>query len=168
MERLRVIYPFDAIVLNPRDIDLARSPLAGQLGTKTYVLGACNPGLTRLPSGNLLMMVRVAEALRHPISDRHVRSIRWEAGAFLLDAWPLEFVDTTDPRSFAMRGGGWKVIALTSLSWLLPVELDPNGRRRSHPLRPGDCPSRALPMLRCCGPPDKQGRRRMVDDNLFR
>ena len=124
-----MIYPFDAIVFDPRDIDLARSPLAGQLNAETYVLGAFNPGLTRLPSGNLLMMVRVAEALRHPISAGHVHSIRWDAGTFVLDAFPLEFVDTTDPRSFAMRGGGWKVIALTSLSWLLPVELDATGRR---------------------------------------
>ena len=28
-----------------------------------------------------------------------------------------------------MRGGGWKVLALTSISWLLPVELDGEGRR---------------------------------------
>jgi len=28
-----------------------------------------------------------------------------------------------------MRGGGWRVMALTSLSWLLPVELDAEGRR---------------------------------------
>ncbi len=28
-----------------------------------------------------------------------------------------------------MRGGGWKVMALTSLSWLLPVELDADGKR---------------------------------------
>jgi len=29
----------------------------------TYVLGAFNPGFARLPNGNLLLMVRVAEAL---------------------------------------------------------------------------------------------------------
>jgi predicted GH43/DUF377 family glycosyl hydrolase len=36
-------------------------------------------------------------------------------------------VDTADPRKFMMRGGGWKVMALTSLSWLLPVELSADG-----------------------------------------
>lgn len=35
--------------------------------------------------------------------------------------------DTADPRKFVVRGGGWRVIALTSLSWLLPVELEPDG-----------------------------------------
>jgi hypothetical protein len=63
-----VNYPVDTLILVPDDIDLTRSPLAGQLAEETYVLGAFNPGLTRLPNGNLLMMVRVAEALRTPHS----------------------------------------------------------------------------------------------------
>lgn len=57
-------FAVDRLVLVPDDIDLSRSPLAGHLDAETYVLGAFNPGLTRLASGNLLMMVRVAEALR--------------------------------------------------------------------------------------------------------
>lgn len=120
-------YKEDWLVLVPDDIDLSRSPLAGQLGMETYVLGAFNPGLARLPNGNLLMMVRVAEALKDPIGDGHVHVIRWEAGRFRIDRWPLELADTADPRKFLMRGGGWKVMALTSLSWLLPVELTPDG-----------------------------------------
>ncbi|WP_156397461.1 MULTISPECIES: glycosidase [unclassified Sphingomonas] len=121
----------DKLVLVPDDIDLRRSPLAGHLDAETYVLGAFNPGLTRLANGNLLMMVRVAEALRHPIRDNHVHAIRRTdedgAGRYVLDAWPLEHADTADPRKFMLRGGGWKVMALTSLSWLLPVELRPDG-----------------------------------------
>jgi len=124
-------YPIDRLILTPDDIDLARSPLAGEFDAETYVLGAFNPGLTRLANGNLLMMVRIAEALRKPIFDGHVHSIRWEAGdgagRYVLDAWPLDYVDTADPRAFVIRGGGWKVLALTSLSWLLPVELTPDG-----------------------------------------
>jgi predicted GH43/DUF377 family glycosyl hydrolase len=124
-------YAIDRLVLVPDDIDLTRSPLAGHLDAETYVLGAFNPGLTRLASGNLLMMVRVAEALRDPVRDGHVHSIRWEAdasrGRYVLDAWPLEHADTADPRKFMLRGGGWKIMALTSLSWLLPVELTPDG-----------------------------------------
>ncbi|MBA3667393.1 MAG: glycosidase [Sphingomonas sp.] len=117
----------DRLVLVPDDIDLGRSPLAGRLGMGTFVLGAFNPGLTRLANGNLLMMVRIAEALKAPIADGHVHVIRWESGRFVIDRWPLELADTADPRKFMMRGGGWKVMALTSLSWLLPVELTPDG-----------------------------------------
>lgn len=124
-------YAVDRLILTPDDIDLTRSPLAGHLDAETYVLGAFNPGLTRLASGNLLMMVRIAEALRMPISDGHVHAIRWTdedvTPRFVLDAWPLEHADTADPRKFMLRGGGWKVMALTSLSWLLPVELTPDG-----------------------------------------
>ncbi len=122
-------FPFDALVFGPGDVDLSRSPLAGRIDAGTYVLGAFNPGMTRLPNGNLLLMVRVAEALRQPERDGHVHAVRWEAGGYVLDAWPLESVDTSDPRKFTVPGGGWRVMALTSLSWLLPVELDADGRR---------------------------------------
>jgi len=121
-------FPFDRLVFSPRDVDLARSPLAGMVDAETYILGAFNPGMTRLPNGNLLLMVRVAEALRTPIRDGHIHAIRWDDGGYTLDPWPLEHVDTADPRKFMMRGGGWKVMALTSLSWLLPVELSADGR----------------------------------------
>ena len=121
-------FPFDRLVFGPRDVDLSRSPLAGKLDVETYVLGAFNPGMTRLPNGNLLLMVRVAEALRTPIADGHINAIRSDGDGYVLDAWPLDFVDTSDPRKFMMRGGGWKVMALTSLSWLLPVELSADGR----------------------------------------
>jgi predicted GH43/DUF377 family glycosyl hydrolase len=120
-------YAVDRLVLVPDDIDLGRSPLAGHLDAETYVLGAFNPALTRLPNGNLLMMVRVAEALRHPVRNGHVHAIRWVEGRYVLDAWPLEAVDTADPRKFEIPGGGWPVMALTSLSWLLPVELSADG-----------------------------------------
>jgi beta-1,2-mannobiose phosphorylase / 1,2-beta-oligomannan phosphorylase len=126
-------YPVDRLVFTPRDVDLSRSPLAGQLGAETYVLGAFNPGMTRLANGNLLLMVRVAEALREPIAGDKIHSIRWEAdgtagsGRYRLDAWPLELADTADPRKFLLHGGGWRVMALTSLSWLLPVEVTPDG-----------------------------------------
>ena len=124
------VYAVDRLILTPDDIDLSRSPLAGHLNAETYVLGAFNPGLTRLPNGNLLMLVRVAEALRTPIFDGHVHAIRWDSGRYGLDAWPLELANTADPRKFTLHGGGWKIMALTSLSWLLPVELTPDGLGR--------------------------------------
>lgn len=127
-------HPVDRLILGPDDIDLSRSPLAGQLGVETYVLGAFNPALTRLPNGNLAMFVRVAEALRQPIFDGNIHAIRWEAdgdepaaGRYVLDAWALDLVDTADPRKFLIRGGRWRVMALTSLSWILPVELTADG-----------------------------------------
>ena len=120
-------FEIDRLVLVPEDIDLSRSPLADHLDAETYVLGAFNPGLTRLPNGNLLMVVRIAEALRHPVGDGHVHAIRWDNGRYVLDAWPLDAADTSDPRKFIIRGENWKVMALTSLSWLLPVELSPDG-----------------------------------------
>jgi predicted GH43/DUF377 family glycosyl hydrolase len=117
----------DHLMFTPLDVDLARSPLAGRLDAETFVLGAFNPGLTRLPSGNLLMMVRVAEALREPVTDGAVRAIRWQSGGYHLDAWPLEGADISDPRKFTLPGHRWRTMALTSLSWLLPVELAPDG-----------------------------------------
>ena len=120
-------FEVDRLVFGPADVDLSQSPMAGQLGMETYVLGAFNPGMTRLANGNLLLMVRVAEALKDPIAGGHVHVIRWSEGRFVIDRWPLELADTADPRKFLMRGGGWKVMALTSLSWLLPVELSPDG-----------------------------------------
>ena len=127
-------YAIDRLVLVPDDIDLSRSPLAAQFDAETYVLGAFNPGLTRLPNGNLLMMVRIAEALRKPVFDHHIHAIRWESAGgkdrYVLDAWPLEHADTSDPRTFVLPGGGWRIMALTSLSWLLPVELSPDGLER--------------------------------------
>lgn len=128
-------FPFrvDRLVLTPQDIDLARSPLAGQLGVETYVLGAFNPGLTVLPGGNLLMMVRVAEALRTPVFGGMVHAIRWAGhDRYVLDGWSLELANTADPREIRFHGGDWQggdwpILALTSLSWLLPVELTPDG-----------------------------------------
>jgi predicted GH43/DUF377 family glycosyl hydrolase len=121
-------FPEDRLVLTPDDIDLSQGPLAGRLPCETYVLGAFNPGMTRLPNGNLLLMVRVAEALRKPIFDGHVHAIRWDSqDGYVLDAWSLDLCDTADPRKFQVQGFGWQVMALTSLSWLLPVETTPDG-----------------------------------------
>ncbi|RZM05851.1 MAG: glycosidase, partial [Sphingomonas sp.] len=119
----------DRLIFTPDDVDLARSPLRRGIAEPTYVLGAFNPGFTRLPNGNLLMMVRVAEALVDPVRDGSVRAIRWTPSGYVLDAHPLAHVDMRDPRQFQIRGGTHRILALTSLSWLLPVELDAAGER---------------------------------------
>lgn len=119
----------DRIVFAPDDVDLSRSPLRRGIAEPTFVLGAFNPGLTRLANGNLLLMVRVAEALAEPIRDGHVRSIRWTPAGYRLDAFDAAGADVADPRFFVLSGGAYPFLGLTSLSWLLPVELDPEGER---------------------------------------
>ncbi|MFN2438618.1 MAG: hypothetical protein ABR503_05425 [Chitinophagaceae bacterium] len=115
----------DHLIFTPDDVDLSYSPLRSGINQPTYVLGAFNPGLCRLPNGNLLMMVRIAEALVKPVSEDKVHCIRWDAEkGFLTDAWPLTEVDMKDPRKFRIKGYGFVVLALTSMSWLLPVELN--------------------------------------------
>ncbi len=119
----------DRLIFRPDDVDLSRSPLRRGIAEPTYVLGAFNPGLTRLPNGNLLLMVRIAEALREPMRDGAVRAIRWTPQGYVLDAHRLDGVSMSDPRQFALRQGAHRLLALTSLSWLLPVELDAEGTR---------------------------------------
>ncbi|MES2705356.1 MAG: glycosidase [Verrucomicrobiota bacterium] len=120
----------DLIVFDPAQVDLAQSPLRGSLDKETYVLGAFNPALTRLPNGNLLLMVRVAEALKNPVEGSEIHAIRWDAErGYVTDAYDLATVDAKDPRKFMLLGHQSKVMALTSLSWLLPVEMTPDGTR---------------------------------------
>lgn len=118
----------DRIIFRPADVDLSRSPLRAHITEETYILGAFNPGLTRLPNGNLLLMVRVAEALKNPVREDHVAAIRWSAGRYVIDRHPRSGVNTKDPRELLIAGPH-KTLVLTSLSWLLPVELSPDGSR---------------------------------------
>ncbi len=119
----------DRLIFGPNEVDLARSPLRQGLPPgSTFVLGAFNPGLAVLPGGNLLIMVRIAEALSQPVEGQTIRAIRWTpARGYHLAEWPLVGVDTTDPRKFELTGFRRRQMALTSLSWLLPVELTPDG-----------------------------------------
>jgi beta-1,2-mannobiose phosphorylase / 1,2-beta-oligomannan phosphorylase len=122
----------DYLIFTPDDVDLSRSPLRRGIAEPTFVLGAFNPGLARLPNGNLLLMVRVAEALAEPILGGWVRAIRWTLAGYVLDEHSLSGVDMSDPRQFELRQRRPRQLALTSLSWLLPVELDRDGRTIVH------------------------------------
>lgn len=118
----------DRLIFSPKDVDLSYSPLRNGLKESTYVLGAFNPGLCRLPNGNLLIMVRVAEALSNAVAGNKVHCIRWDQeNKYVTDEWPLPEVTMNDPRKFKINYYGFPVFALTSLSWLLPVELDSDG-----------------------------------------
>lgn len=123
----------DHLIFTPDDVDLSYSPLRNGLKEKTYVLGAFNPGLCRLPNGHLLMMIRVAEALVNPVIHNHVHCIRWDKeNTFTTDAWPVAEVNMLDPRKFKISAYAFPVYALTSLSWLLPVELSKDGSVVKH------------------------------------
>lgn len=118
----------DILVFKPSDVDLSYSPLRKDIQVRTFILGAFNPGFTRLPNGNLLMMVRVAEALTDPIFDGKIHTIRWEKEGYKLDGYMLDDVITDDPRKFLIKSDlPAPILALTSISWLLPVELAPDG-----------------------------------------
>jgi predicted GH43/DUF377 family glycosyl hydrolase len=122
-------YPEDKIVFEPKDVDLNHSPLRASLSEKTSVLGAFNPGATRLPNGNLLLMVRIAETLQNTIQSDQFRIIRWDPlEGYILDAYDLNDVDISDPRKILLKAyKPQNVYALTSISWLLPVEFDMMG-----------------------------------------
>lgn len=121
---------FDKIIVKPKDIDLDFSPLRKDLSNETFVLGAFNPGMSKLPNGNIILMVRIAEALKKPFEGSQIHSIRWDIEkGYVLDAYNIEDVDIADPRVITLTMYyPMQVIALTSLSWLLPVELSTDGR----------------------------------------
>ena len=122
------VIKYDHLIFSPADVDLSYSPLRNGLKEETYVLGAFNPGLCRLPNGNLLIMVRVAEALSNAAVGDKVHCIRWDREhRYVTDAWPISEVTMNDPRKFKINYYGFAVYALTSLSWLLPVELNDDG-----------------------------------------
>jgi beta-1,2-mannobiose phosphorylase / 1,2-beta-oligomannan phosphorylase len=123
----------DHLIFKPDDVDLAYSPMRNSLSQKTYVLGTFNPGLARLPNGHLLLMVRVAEALVDPVVQDKVHSIRWDPEKkFVTDEWPMAETDNQDPRKIKILAYEFPVYALTSLSWLLPVELNEDGSAVKH------------------------------------
>ena len=124
-------FPFDEIIIKPEDIDLGFSPIKKDLNIDTYVLGAFNPGMSRLPNGNIILMVRIAEALKTSVFNNKIHSIRWDSvKGYVLDEYDIDEVDTDDPRRFVLKKYyPMQVYALTSLSWILPVELSDTGRK---------------------------------------
>ena len=126
-----MVFEIDRLFFSPDDVDLTRSPLRASMqkaGFETFTLGAFNPSLNRLGNGNLVAMVRVAEALKDPIRNDSAHTIRWmSGGGYGLDAYPISELDTSDPRKFQLKTQLYPTMGLTSLSWILPVELSPDG-----------------------------------------
>ncbi len=122
---------FDKIIFSPNDIDVNYSPLRKTITEETFILGVFNPGLTRLNNGNLLMIVRVAEALKNPSQNGFLNIITWtENSGYQLVKFIDDSIDRSDPRKYIIKQNTSNIIyALTSFSWLLPVELDAEGRQ---------------------------------------
>lgn len=122
-------FDIDRLIFEPGEVDLRCSPLRASmsaLGQETFVLGAFNPGLCRLPNGNIAMFVRVAEALKDPLREGAARMLRWTPEGYAIDAYPIDQLDLSDPRTFKLDSHFYPTMGLTSLSWILPVELSPD------------------------------------------
>ncbi len=124
----------DWIIFSPLDVDLTKSPLRSTITEETFVLGSFNPGLTLLPNGNLLAIVRIAEALKKTRDSKYIYSLRWsEKTGYVIDKYPMNEVDTSDPRKYLWNKYKYtRVYTLTSISWLLPVEISPDGTEVVH------------------------------------
>jgi predicted GH43/DUF377 family glycosyl hydrolase len=121
----------DRIIFSPKDVKEGFRPLGKDVGKETYILGAFNPGVTRLRNGNILLMVRVAEALKNPIAKGYVLTPRmdFKKKKFVLDNYPKKLVDFKDPRHLEMiQENKSRAMRLTSISWILPVELSEDGK----------------------------------------
>ncbi len=119
----------DKIIFSPNDIKEEFKSLEKEIGQKTEIIGTFNPGLTNLPNGNVLLMVRVAEALKDWETKESILSPRFDvkSNKYVIDAYPKKAVTLNDPRLFTIRqNNGTSALRLTSLSWLLPVELNPD------------------------------------------
>ncbi len=124
-----ITYTKDIIVLSPNDINLDYSPIRKGTGEDTFILGAFNPGFEKLPNGNCIMMVRVAESLTKTIENDMFKIIRWSPEEkYVIDKYPTQELNTSDPRKYRLINYKHaKVFGLTSFSWILPVELTPDG-----------------------------------------
>jgi beta-1,2-mannobiose phosphorylase / 1,2-beta-oligomannan phosphorylase len=115
----------DYLIFEPADIDLSKSPLRKSIKEETYILGVFNPGMERLPNGNIILMVRVAEALSDTTQSEYFSYIRWDKEkGFLCEKLSYADLDTSDPRKYIYKHNINKTYSLTSFSWILPVELN--------------------------------------------
>ena len=118
----------DRIIFSPDDIKEEFKSLDKDIDQKTEIIGTFNPGLTLLPNGNILLMVRVAEALKEWKTNESILSPRFDikSNKFVIDEYPKKIVSLKDPRLFNIKQENSSLATrLTSLSWLLPVELNP-------------------------------------------
>lgn len=114
----------DKCIFKPEDLEFKL--IESQIKEKTKIIGTFNPALTRLKNGNLLLMIRVAEALEKIEKNSEVRALRFDK-KFRVDNYKKNMLDFSDPRVFQVKTKFGNASILTSLSWLLPVELNESG-----------------------------------------
>lgn len=120
----------DKIIFSPGDIDPDFRPVGKDTGRETFIQGTYNPGMTRLKNKNILLMVRVAEHFKKPTKKNKVLTPRWDAKKkkYVADAFPKKIIRFKDPREIdIIQENNTIAMRLTGISWLLPVELTPDG-----------------------------------------
>jgi len=123
---------FDKIIFSPNDIREDYKSLSNDLGQETEILGTFNPGMAKLPNGNLLLMIRVAEALKEWNTEEYILTPRFDAKLekYVIDKYSKENIILREPRLFVQKQqNNTLALGLTSISWLLPVEISPDASR---------------------------------------
>ena len=118
----------DKIVFSPNDLNEDIKPLQEDIDNETEIIGTFNPGMTTLLNGNILLMIRVAEAIKNYELDDYILTPRFDANKnkFIVDKYPSETIKIKDPRLFELQQENkTTALRLTSISWLLPVEINP-------------------------------------------
>ena len=118
----------DKIVFSPNDLNKDIRPLQEDIKDETEIIGTFNPGMTTLLNGNILLMIRVAEAIKNYELDDYILTPRFEAtkNKFIVDKYPIETIKIKDPRLFELQQENrTTTLRLTSISWFLPIEINP-------------------------------------------
>jgi len=122
----------DKIIFSPNDIREEYKPLHKDIGQETEILGTFNPGMAKLPNGNLLLMIRVAEALKEWNMEEYILTPRFDTRLkkFVIDKYSKDNIMLRDPRLFIQKQqNNTFSLGLTSISWLLPVEITPDASK---------------------------------------
>ena len=82
----------DRIIFSPDDIKEEFKSVDKDIAQKTEIIGTFNPGMTKLPNGNILLMVRVAEALKEWKTKESILSPRFDvkSNKFVIDTYPIK------------------------------------------------------------------------------
>ena len=119
----------DKIIFSPNDVKEEFQLLRKDIELETTILGAFNPGMVKLPNGNILLMIRVAEGLKDWKRDEYILSPRYDIKLrkIVIDKYPQKIVTLKDPRFFEIKQENKTyAIRLIFISWLLPVEISPD------------------------------------------
>ena len=101
----------DKIVFSPESIKESFRPIGKRLKKETKILATFNPGAVKLANGNILLMVRVAEAIVNPIKGNKIGSIRWdEKKGYVIDYYKKKDTNLEDPRAIKINNSSFQFI----------------------------------------------------------